>query len=178
MRHHARIPVIAFLALTTLSGCELERLPQAPGGPVGAELVGAWRSRITFTAGPLSGMKELEFLYAYNAGGTMTESSNYDEAANASPPAYGVWRKTGPRQFETKYVFYQTRAPEPADGDGNAGAWLPAGHGVLTEKISLSLDGNSYTSTVHLDSYDSSDHLTDGSADATGAGTRIAFTMP
>ncbi len=27
-------------------------------------------------------MKDLEFLYSYNAGGTMTESSNYDEAAN------------------------------------------------------------------------------------------------
>ena len=32
-------------------------------------------------------MKGLEFLYAYNAGGTMTESSNYDEAANSSPPS-------------------------------------------------------------------------------------------
>ncbi len=56
----------------------------------------------------------------------MTESSNYDEAANSSPPAYGVWKKTGPNQFETKYLFYQTRAPVPADGPGNDNAWLPS----------------------------------------------------
>jgi hypothetical protein len=40
----------------------------------------------------------------------LTESSNYDEAANSSPPAYGVWRQLDPRTFETKYVFYGKRA--------------------------------------------------------------------
>ena len=43
----------------------------------------------------------------------MTESSNYDEAANSSPPAYGVWRQVGRGTFWTKYVFYTTKAPEP-----------------------------------------------------------------
>ena len=36
--------------------------------------------------------KDLEFMYAFNVSGTMTESSNYD-AAPPVPPAYGVWKK-------------------------------------------------------------------------------------
>ena len=49
-------------------------------------LVGAWRSKIRFNSGALAEIKDLEFLYAFNLGGTMTESSNYDGA----PPGYGV----------------------------------------------------------------------------------------
>ncbi|MEO8478007.1 MAG: hypothetical protein ABI542_00130 [Gemmatimonadota bacterium] len=179
MTDQFRTGLVTFLVMVTLSGCELQRLPQAQGGAAvvvpGSELTGAWRSKIQFDKGVLSGVTDLEFLYAYNVGGTMTESSNYDEAANSSPPAYGVWRKTGPRQFETRYVFYQTRAPGPADGEGAAGGWLPAGHGVLTEHITLSADGNSYTSTVHYDSFDKDGQPADGGGDATGAGTRITF---
>lgn len=179
MKYPFRHTLAALLALTTLSGCELARVPQAQGVAAGvtpgSELTGAWRSKIRFDKGVLSGVDDLEFLYAYNAGGTMTESSNYDEAATSSPPAYGVWRKTGPRQFETRYVFFQTRAPVASDGEGVAGGWLPAGHGVLTETIMLSADGNTYTSTVHYASFDKDGQATDGGGDATGAGTRIAF---
>ncbi len=32
----------------------------------------------------------------------MTESPNYDEAANSSPPAYRVWKRTG---AGTRIVF-------------------------------------------------------------------------
>jgi len=170
--------LVAFLALMTLSGCELRQLPQSPSAPASTDLAGAWRARIRFDAGVFAGVEDLEFLYAYNVGGTMTESSNYDEAANSSPPAYGVWRKTGPRQFETRYLFYRTRTPEPADGEGNAGGWLPAGHGVITETITLAPDGNSYTSRVHLDVYDQDDQPAHGGGDATGTGTRIAFPSP
>lgn len=94
-------------------------------------LVGAWRSKVVFQSGALAGMKDLEFLYAYNAGGTMTESSNYDEAANSSPPAYGVWKQTGPRTFESKYVFYTTRAPEPGEGPPNGGEGTGAGTRIV-----------------------------------------------
>lgn len=179
MKDHLRITLVACLTLTTLSACELARVPQAQGVAAGvtpgSELTGAWHSKIQFDKGVLSGVDDLEFLYVYNVGGTMTESSNYDEAANSSPPAYGVWRKTGPRQFETRYLFYQTRAPGAADGEGAAGGWLPTGHGVLTETIMLSADGNTYTSTVHYASFDKEGQPTDGGGDATGAGVRIAF---
>ncbi len=120
-------------------------------------------------------MKGLEFLYAYNAGGTMTESSNYDEAANSSPPAYGIWRKAGPHQFETKYVFYATRAPAPADSIAAGGVWLPDGHGVLTETITLSDDRNSYTSTIRYVAFDNNGKPVAGGGEGVGAGTRIVF---
>ncbi len=120
-------------------------------------------------------MKGLEFLYAYNDGGTMTESSNYDEAANSSPPAYGVWKQTAPRTFETKYVFYTTRAPEPGDGAPNSGDWWPAGHGVLTETITLADDGQTYMSEISLATFDRAGQPIGGEGEGTGAGTRIVF---
>src|SRR3990167_7553565 len=63
------------------------------------DLVGSWRSRVQFKTGAFVQVKDLEFMYAFNAGGTMTESSNYD-ASPPVPPAYGVWRMVGPRQYE------------------------------------------------------------------------------
>ena len=71
----------------------------APSPPVSdsserGSLVGAWRSHIRFSGGALAEVKDLEFMYVYNAGGTMTESSNYDRAPPV-PPAYGVWKKSG-----------------------------------------------------------------------------------
>src|SRR5437867_672176 len=97
------------------------------------DLVGAWRGKVQFKSGSFAGMKDLEFMYVFNAGGTMTESSNYDGAPPV-PPAYGIWRKTGPRQFEARYEFYSTKAPSLDDLSKGRG-WMPAGHGVLMEKI-------------------------------------------
>jgi hypothetical protein len=73
-------------------------------------LAGAWRSQIRFSGGTLAEWKNLEFMYVFNAGGTMTESSNYD-ASPPGPPAYGAWRRTGPRQFEARYLFFATQPP-------------------------------------------------------------------
>lgn len=138
-------------------------------------LVGAWRSKIEFQSGPFAGVKDLEFLHAYNAGGTMTESSNYDEAANSSPPAYGVWKLTGERKYETKYVFFTTKAPDSTAGAPSAGDWWPAGHGELTERIHLSEDGRTYTSSIKLDTFDKAGKLMPGSGEGTGAAERIDF---
>src|SRR5713101_6199191 len=49
-------------------------------------LVGAWRGRVQFRAGPFAAVKDLEFMYVFNAGGTMTESSNYDASPPVPPP--------------------------------------------------------------------------------------------
>jgi hypothetical protein len=51
-------------------------------------LAGAWQGRVQFTTGAFADTKDLEFMYAFNSGGTMTESSNYD-AAPPAPPADG-----------------------------------------------------------------------------------------
>ncbi len=146
--------------------------------PVGAEegnaLVGAWRSHISFTSGAFAPMKDLEFMYAMNAGGTLTESSNYDGAPPV-PPAYGVWRKSGPQQFEIKYAFYVTKAPAAFDDIVKGGGWAPDGHGEFTEKIQLSKDGKSYTSTVLYAAFDKDGKPADGGGQGTGAGVRMGF---
>ncbi|NJM45348.1 MAG: hypothetical protein HC860_03615 [Alkalinema sp. RU_4_3] len=46
------------------------------------ELVGEWRAKIQFKDGILEPYKDLEFMYSFNSGGTLTESSNHD----SNPP--------------------------------------------------------------------------------------------
>jgi hypothetical protein len=162
-------------AVPIITGCKNGPSSQMSVSADRGMLVGAWRSKIVFRSGPLAEMKDLEFLYAYNAGGTMTESSNFDEASNSSPPAYGVWKEINPRTFETKYVFYTTQAPGPGDGAPKNSDWWPAGHGVLTETITLSDDGKTYSSTIKLATFDRTGKQVAGDGEGTGAGVRIVF---
>jgi hypothetical protein len=175
MKHKARFALLMLSAAAVITGCTTGPSSQKNADADRSVLVGAWRSKIAFRNGPLAEMKDLEFLYAYNTGGTMTESSNYDEAANSSPPAYGVWRQNAPQTFETKYVFYTTKESGQADGAPKGGDWWPAGHGVLTETITLADDGLTYVSTIKLATYDRAGAPVAGSGEGTGAGTRIAF---
>ena len=175
MKHHARFTLLMLSAVLINTGCGDVQSSRMSIAADHGMLVGAWRAKVVFRSGPLAEMKDLEFLYAYNAGGTMTESSNYDEAANSSPPAYGVWKQIDPRTFETKYVFYTTKAPGPGDGAPNSGDWWPAGHGVLTETITLSDDGQSYRSTIRLATFDRAGTLITGDDEGTGFGTRIVI---
>src|ERR671938_650241 len=98
--------------------------PAAAIGPAAVDLAGQWRARLQFTSGAFAPIKDLEFMYVFNQGGTMTESSNYD-ASPPVPPAYGVWRKVGSREFEAKYEFYVTRAPAKFDEIVEGGGWAP-----------------------------------------------------
>ena len=136
------------------------------------DLVGAWRSQIQFGSGAFAGVKDLEFMYVFNAGGTLTESSNYDGAPPV-PPAYGTWRRIGPHQFEAKYAFYATRAPATFDDIANGGGWSPAGHGELTEHITLSDDGRSYRSKISYAAFDRAGTPVDGSGEGTGIAARM-----
>lgn len=113
------------------------------------------RSKITFHSGPFPATKDLEFLYLFIMGGTMTESSNYD-AAPPVPPAYGIWRETGQNEYGAKYEFYLTKALPRAPGGSNSEGWLPAGRGVLTEKVILSEGGNRMTSSIRYKVFDPS----------------------
>src|SRR4051794_23698560 len=61
-------------------------------------IVGAWLSKVRFASGAFASVKDLEFLYVFNEGGTMNESSNYD-ASPPVPPAYGIWRQVSAGQF-------------------------------------------------------------------------------
>ena len=107
-----RIPLVV-ITVTVVAGCTSSRLAVDPP----PQLVGAWKSKVQFKDGAFAEIKDLEFLYVFNAGGTMTESSNYDSSPPV-PPAYGVWRSVGPDSFEAKYVFYTTKPPGKGMGLG------------------------------------------------------------
>src|SRR6476469_1403752 len=98
------------LALSVLFGVASRPRPNAVAASdaAAADLTGEWRAQLQFTTGAFASIKDLEFMYSFNQGGTMTESSNYD-AAPPVPPAYGIWRKTGPNEYEAKYEFYRAK---------------------------------------------------------------------
>jgi len=137
-------------------------------------LAGAWRSRLQFSDGAFAAMKDLEFMYVFNTGGTLTESSNYDGAPPV-PPAYGVWREVGPSQYEARYLFYITKPPARLEDMTGGGGWLPAGHGVFTERIRLADDRRSFESAITYEAFDQSGKPVAGGGTATGHGVRIDF---
>jgi hypothetical protein len=172
-----RISIIGFtFGLALLSGCVATQSNESPSGSSTrvSSLVGAWRSRVHFTSGAFAIVKDLEFLYVFNAGGTMTESSNYDGSPPV-PPAYGVWRNVGPRVFEAKYLFYATKPPAKFEEIAGGGGWPPAGHGELVERITVAPDGQSFTSTIQYAAFDNANKPVEGGGNATGSGARIKF---
>jgi hypothetical protein len=163
--------ILALSLLVLLGGCS------APAGPHAAEadpLVGAWQSQVAFKDGPLAQVHDLEFLYAFNAGGTLTESSNYDGAPPV-PPAYGAWRRTAPGRYEARYLFFNTQPPADWKAVASGGGWNPAGRGELRETIEIAADGRSYTSTLSLALYDLAGKPVEGGGMATGHAIRIGF---
>jgi len=149
--------------------------PAATTQPAAApRLVGAWENRLQFSGGDLAAIKDWRFLYSFNQGGTMTESSDYD-AAPPVPPAYGVWREVGPNKFEAKYVFYQTKPPKSLNEITAGQGWLPLSRGVLTEHIDLAADGNSYESTLTYEPFDMNDKPIKGGGAGKGHASRISF---
>jgi hypothetical protein len=162
------------LALTTVllaAGCATSRTSSHSDA---GNLVGAWRGHVQFKTGAFAEVKDLDFMYVFNAGGTMTESSNYD-AAPPVPPAYGVWRQSGPRQFEAKYAYYATKPPAAFDDIAKGNGWSPAGRGVLLETITLSEDGRMFTSTIKYDAFDASGKPTETGSVAETTAVRMDF---
>jgi len=137
-------------------------------------LAGAWQGKVQFTTGALADTKDLEFMYAFNAGGTMTESSNYD-AAPPVPPAYGVWRKVGVRKYEAKYNFYQSKAVSSSDELVKGGGWAPDGYGTLTQTITLSADGKSFDSKITLELFGKDGSVMAAGGEAAASAKRIRF---
>lgn len=167
-------PVLLSLAFA-LAACTSAPSAESPKAAATASpLIGAWDSRVQFTSGAFTTMKGLRFAYVFNAGGTMTESSNYDGAPPV-PPAYGIWREVGPNKFEVKYLYYSTRPPATFQDITSGGGWMPAGHGILTESITLAADGNSFDSTIHYEAFDIDGKPATGGGDATGHATRLTF---
>jgi len=138
-----------------------------------SRLVGAWRSKVQFNDGAFASIKDLEFLYVFNQGGTLTESSNYDGAPPV-PPAYGVWKEVSPGRIEATYTFFNSRAPSDLQELAQSG-WLPAGRGVLRERITLASDEQSFESAITLKLFGVSGEAAENGGSATGHGVRIDF---
>lgn len=152
--------------------------PTGPATESGQDsLVGAWRSRVQFSSGAFAAVGNLEFMYLFNPGGTLLESSNYD-AAPPVPPAFGVWRKISPNHYEARYVFFLSKAPKAFEDLAASGGWLPGGSGVLVEKISLSQDGKTFSSTIRLAIFDEAGKPTENGSEAQSQAVRIGFESP
>ena len=166
-------PVLIATAILLFAGmtpCE----SRAQASSDQATLTGAWEGSVQFSAGAFAAVKDLRFMYAFIADGTMFESSNYDSAPPV-PPAYGVWKKISARQYLAKYRFYISSPVASADELIKGGGWGPGGYGVLTENIELAADGNSFVSTLALELFDKDGKsLGDGGA-AKGSAARLGF---
>ncbi|MFO1401698.1 MAG: hypothetical protein U1F30_10900 [Steroidobacteraceae bacterium] len=149
--------------------------PAAKPAAEGPTLAGAWQSSVQFQSGAFAGVKDLAFMYAYAADGTLLESSNYD-AAPPVPPAYGNWRHVSGNQFEAHYAFFTTRQATAAEAAAASGGWLPAGHGELAERITLAADGQSYEATITVALFDAAGKAVEGGGAGTVHAQRMAFT--
>ena len=127
-----------------------------------------------FEGGAIAAFKDHEFLLAFNAGGTMTESSNY-VGVPPVPPAYGEWRATGANEYEARYTFYTTNPPKDLPSLTTGGGWTPAGSGVLDERIRLGQDGKSYDSRITLELFDPAGKPVAGGGAAGAHGVRAGF---
>lgn len=163
--------LVSLAAAIALAGCGSMHAMLASDT---ADLGGAWRSSVQFSSGSFAGVSDLQFMYVFNRGGTLTESSNYDGAPPV-PPAYGAWKKTGPRAFQAHYEFYVTKPPATVQDLTTGGGWMPAGRGVLTETIALSEDGRTFTSKIKFQILDALGKPTSDGGEAEGRGTRIGF---
>ena len=104
----------------------------------------------------------------------MTESSNYDAFPPGSP-AYGVWRQIGARQYEAMYEVFLTKAVAIMDEISKGGGWAPNGHGVLSQKLTLSENGEAFEFTIRFDLFDQQGKPVEGGGKATSHGERIVF---
>lgn len=137
-------------------------------------LVGAWRSKVQFLDGPFAEAKDLEFLFVFNAGGTMTESSNYDGAPPV-PPAYGVWKRVSDNKFELKYEYFNSQPPKAFTDIQNGGGWTPGGRGTILETVTVSADGKTFQSELTFELRDQSGKVIPGGGKAKCTGERMSF---
>jgi hypothetical protein len=168
------IPAVSLCVCALSAPAQVVRYPNplTAEQPAEPDLAGAWRGSVTFSSGVFAGLKGLQYMYVFNAGGTMTESSNYDGVPPV-PPAYGVWRKTAARTYQAKYQFFQTKAVKTSDELVKQGGFVPDGHGVITQTITLSGDGNRFTSRIAVAMFDNDGKPIPGGSSGTASGTRI-----
>jgi hypothetical protein len=87
---------------------------------------------------------------------------------------HGVWREVGPNEFVAKYEFFATTLSDP-EAFQKGGGWLPASRGVITERIKISPDGETFDSTIRYEALGTKGEPAEGGGEAKGRATRIVF---
>jgi hypothetical protein len=131
----------------------------------GSGLEGGWRARVTIASGPIQGVGQ--FLFTYARGGGLVESSNFDEMPPV-PPAYGSWVNTRGQTFQSTYVFFTTVL---ADANDVGAGWQFSGSGKIKESIQLRNDGDTYSSDLTYQLFDTEDQPLRGQS---GVGKALA----
>lgn len=78
--------IFALSVLLPAAGCGEVTAPRAQKYSAIDGLVGAWRGKVQFKSGMLDEWKGLEFMYAFNAGGTMTSPQTTMPHLQDHPP--------------------------------------------------------------------------------------------
>ena len=76
--------------------------------------------------------------------------------------------------FEARYEFFST-APSEGDAFMKGAGWPPSGRGVFTERIEISADAQSFTSTIRYEAFGKRGEPVGGGGTARGEGVRIGF---
>jgi hypothetical protein len=119
-------------------------------------IVGMWH--VIFTAqtmngAPFSGVIDNSVVVWHRDG---TEIMNSARPAQDGNFCLGVWTRTGKLKYYLNHIPWQGNDTENApSGIGN-----PQGGVQLTEKVTLSPDGNAYSGSFTLDAYDTSGNVT------------------
>ncbi len=121
-----------------------------------ASIVGMWH--VIFTAetmnnGPFSGVIDNAVAVWHPDG---TEIMNSGRPAQDGNFCLGVWERTG------KFMYYLNHIPWQGNDTTNApsGIGNPSGGSQILERVALNPDGNSYSGTFKLTSYDTSGNAT------------------
>ena len=119
-------------------------------------IAGMWH--VIFTAqtmngAPFSGVIDNSVAVWHSDG---TEIMNSARPAQDGNFCLGVWIRTGRLKYYLNHIPWQGNDTENAPG----GIGNPQGGAQLTEKVTLSPNGNSYSGTFTLNAYDTSGNVT------------------
>ena len=105
-------------------------------------LEGLWNSQVTLTNCQTGAvMRQFAAMNLFIHGGTMTDTDTQPPASHG--PAFGNWQSSGGAQYASMFQLYRFNA------DGSF-----AGANKVTRSITLTVDGNGFTSTIAVDVQD------------------------
>jgi hypothetical protein len=117
---------------------------------------GAWTSQVTITDCHGTTTRQFQSLNLFHDGGTLTDTDSQPPASHG--PALGTWSSQGSATYGSLFQLYRFNAD-----------WTLAGSNRVQRTITLSADGNSFTSTIAVSLLDPT-----GTQVGSGCGTETA----